>query len=206
MTVLSRSDVERIVREAREAGARPDLAGADLRGADLREADLYRADLREASLYRADLAGADLRGADLYRADLREADLREADLRGADLHGADLRGADLHGANLHGANLHKAVGALSLGDTPSGPANLRPLPSGRWLLTVGCWSGTTADLRALAAGDDYPSGCDASERARRRPILMSLAAYADVLAAYHRDWLTAVVDTWGTTTDRKDRR
>ena len=77
---MTRDEVFRIIKEAREKGDRPDLRDANLREADLR-------------------------GSDLHGANLSGADLREADLHGANLHGANLRGSDLHGANLHGANL-----------------------------------------------------------------------------------------------------
>ena len=52
---MTRTDVEAIVKAARERMERPDLRGADLREADLRGADLREADLRE-----ADLRGANL--------------------------------------------------------------------------------------------------------------------------------------------------
>lgn len=211
MTIMTRSDVEYILTKAREAGVRPDLMGLNLSGLDLRGLDLqganlsmsnlYGADLGEAdlsmsSLYGAILCEADLTWADLTWANLSRADLTEASLGEADLSRANLYGANLYGANLSDVILRKSEGILSLGDTPSGPAYLHPLPDGTWLLTVGCWSGTSDDLRALAAGDDYPSGCDAAERERRRPILMSLADQADTLAARHHDWLTTVVKTW----------
>ncbi len=112
---LTREDVERIVKEAREKQQRPDLRGADLRGADLRGADLERANLRGAYLRGANLKGANLERTDLNEADLDEADLDEANLDDADLNEADLeraklrraklRGVYLTGANLTGANL-----------------------------------------------------------------------------------------------------
>ena len=129
--------------------------------------------------------------------DLSGADLSGANLRGADLRGANLRGANLRGANLRGANLSGAVGVFGLGRTPSGPTDLRPLPNGTWQITVGCFKGSTDELRAVIAGDDWPSECDEGERNRRRPILMGLADYADALAAYHSPLLDAVVQKWG---------
>jgi uncharacterized protein YjbI with pentapeptide repeats len=75
---LTRTDVARICREARDKGERPDLYGANL-------------------------CDANLRGANLCDADLRGANLRGADLRGADLRGADLSGATLCNCNLDGA-------------------------------------------------------------------------------------------------------
>ena len=175
-TSVTRSEVERIVREAREKGDHPNLRGADLRDADLSEADLREVDLR----------WANLRWADLHRADLGGADLRWADLRGA-----DLRDADLSEANLHGVR-----GVIPLGCTPSGYARMAPLPNGTWRLTVGCWGGTTAELRTLIAGEDWPDATG-PERDRRRPILAALADLADAQATYHAGWLTAVVKRWG---------
>lgn len=170
-TPMTRDDVKRIVREARVMGVRPVLDGADLR-----EADLFEIDLSKAYLRGVDLSGANLRGANLSRAKLDW-----ANLSGADLYGADLRGA---------------VGVVDLGRTPSGPAWMVPLPNGTWQLTVGCWDGTRAELRTLIAGDDWPDATG-TEQARRRPILASLADHADNLAAYHHDWLQAVVKRWG---------
>lgn len=161
MTTLTRSDVDRILTEARAAGVRPDL--------------------RRANLGRADLAGADLTEANLSRANLHEANLAWADLR-------------------------NTAGVFALGCTPSGWVDLRPLPEGRWLLTVGCWSGTTDDLRTLIAGDNWPEAATPEERARRRPILAALADYADAHTAAHHDWLTAVVERWGTTTEKETHR
>ena len=119
------------------------------------------------------------------------------DLRGADLSWADLREADLHGAD----------GAFGLGVTPSGPTDLRPLPSGTWQITVGCFKGTTDELRAVIAGDNWPSNCDEGERALRRPILSAHADQADAIAAYHPHLLDAAVRKWGdrwTTLTRKE--
>ena len=123
-------------------------------------------------------------------------DLRGADLRGADLRWADLRGADLHGANLSEADLSGANGVFGLGRTPSGLTDLRPLPNGTWQITVGCFKGTTSELRAVITSDDWPSECGEEERDRRRPILTALADYADAIAAYHPHLLDATVKKW----------
>ena len=120
------------------------------------------------------------------------------DLRGADLRRANLSGANLGGADLGWADLSGAIGAFGLGGTPSGPADLRPLPNGTWQITVGCFKGTTSELRAVIAGDDWPSECDEEERDRRRPILTALAALADAIAAYYPHLLDANVKKWGT--------
>ncbi|WP_211274685.1 pentapeptide repeat-containing protein [Corynebacterium sphenisci] len=169
-----------------------DLYRADLRGADLYRADLYRADLRRADLRGvnlhgatlssaalgdADLIGADLSkaalgGADLHGADLWNVDFHSAYLRGTDLRDVDLTGADLTLATLTGANFHDVLGlpVLSINGLPSGHLVLCPTPGG-WRLSIGCWTGTPDELRELIAGDDWPSGCAAAERARRRPLL-----------------------------------
>ena len=70
---MTRDEVLRVVREARDQGCRANLYRADLRGADLRGADLHGADLCGADLHGADLYGANLRGANLYGANLRGA-------------------------------------------------------------------------------------------------------------------------------------
>ena len=154
--------------------------------------------LREAldvSLYWADLREADLRGANLYWADLRGANLSWANLRGANLYGADLRGANLYGANLswarlYGANLREANlrGAsvshpLLSCDTPSGRLTLVPLHD-HWHLRIGCWTGTTDDLRTLIAGDDWPEA-EGAEQDKRRPVLAAIADLVDAHIAYH---------------------
>jgi uncharacterized protein YjbI with pentapeptide repeats len=128
MKRLTRADVERIVKEAREKGERPDLSDtdlsqvglsranlseADLKGTDLSRtnlngADLYGANLSRARLSGADLYGADLSGADLDGADLDEANLKRANLTTTNFFGADLYGADLSEAELYGADLDKA--------------------------------------------------------------------------------------------------
>lgn len=52
---MTRTEVEKIVAAAREAGVRADLSGADLRCANLRCANLSGADLRGANLREANL-------------------------------------------------------------------------------------------------------------------------------------------------------
>ena len=149
----------------------------------------------DVNLYRADLREADLRGANLYWADLREANLSWANLRGANLYEADLRGANLYGANLswarlYGANLREADlrGAsvshpLLSCDTPSGRLTLVPLHD-HWHLRIGCWTGTTDDLRTLIAGDDWPQA-EGAEQDKRRPVLAAIADLVDAHIAYH---------------------
>ena len=87
---MNNDELQRVLKEARANGERPDLCGADLRWANL--------------------CGAYLRGANLCGANLCGADLCGANLCGADLSGANLCGADLCGANLCGADLWGARG------------------------------------------------------------------------------------------------
>lgn len=180
-TPMTRRDVERIVQEARKRNIRPSLYDADMRDVDLSDLDLSKV-----FLYRANLRGAFFSGTNLSGASLPWADMSFADLRGANLDGADL----------HETNLSWALGVVPLGHTPSGPARIVPLSNGTWWLTVGCWSGTTDNLRTLIAGDDWPEAVGI-ERDLRRPVLESLADHADNLANYHSDWLDAVVKRWG---------
>ncbi|UQE73868.1 pentapeptide repeat-containing protein [Gordonia sp. PP30] len=217
---LTRQQVLDILTEAHNSNARANLRGADLRGADLRGADLRWANLRGADLRGADLRGANLRGANLRWANLRWADLRGADLRGADLRGADLRwanlrGADLRGAdlsgadlrwanlrwaNLRGADLSSSCQVLSVTGLPSGHAILAPLPDG-WRLTVGCWSGTIAELRALIAADDGWPEARGAQIAARRPMLAALADMCEAWATDHADVLAEITAKWGTETE-----
>ena len=46
-------------------------------------------------------------------------------------------------------------------------------------LIDGCWDGTTADLRALADQDEWPSECDEQTRERFRPVLVAVADMCD---------------------------
>ena len=190
---MTRDEVLRVVREARDQGCRANLYGANLYRADLREANLRWADLREADLREANLRWADLREANLSGANLYGADLCEADLSGADLYGADLREANLRWADLRGA----LGGLLAIDGLPSGGARLTPTPDG-WSLRVGCWVGTPDTLRDLIAGTDWPEA-HGTERARRRPGLAALADLCDAHAAAHPDLVPALAEKWGRT-------
>lgn len=106
----------------------------------------------------------------LYRAALREADLRGANLSWANLYGADLRGASVS---------HPLLSC----DTPSGRLTLVPLHD-HWHLRIGCWTGTTDDLRTLIAGDDWPEA-EGTEQDKRRPVLAAIADLVDAHIAYH---------------------
>ena len=145
------------------------------------------------SLYGADLRGAILSGADLAGADLRRADLRRADLFGADLYGANLRWASLRWANLSGVR----GGILTVDGLHPYRAILVPLTTG-WWLTIECWEGATADLRALIARDEGWPEAKGEQIAIRRPMLAALADLCDAHAAGHAADLAAVQERWGT--------
>jgi len=180
---MTRDEVLRVVREARDQGCRANLYGANLYGANLRGANLSGANLCEANLYGANLCEANLYG---------------ANLSGANLRWADLSGADLCGANLRWADLREALGGLlAIDGLPSGGARLAPTPDG-WSLRVGCWVGTTASLRALIAGTDWPEA-QGAEQDRRRPGLAALADLCDAHAAAHPDLVPALAEKWGRT-------
>lgn len=162
-----------------------DLADSNLTGAkmsqatfsdaDLRRATLNYADLHQAYFYRADMRDADLRGANLFQADMYRADMRDADLFCANLYDADLEYAVLIGANFVG---------LVLDGLPSGRLIFIPTPEG-WHLTIGCWDGTTAELREMIAKDyDWP-GAEGEEIIVRRPMLEAAADMCDSYAASH---------------------
>lgn len=194
------------LRHADLGGA--DLSGADLRGADLSGADFTAANLRAANLRAADLGHADLTGADLGGADLRAANLWAADLRGANLWDANLRGADLWAANLYGADLRGANlrgvsgGALQVTGLHPHQALMIPTAHG-WRLRVGCWQGTTQDLRNLIAKDHGWPDARGSQVTARRPLLNALADMCDAHAANHQDALNAVIARWGNDKDNE---
>ena len=106
---------------------------------------------------------------------------------------ANLSGADLRWANLSGAYGH----VLAVDGLPSGSIRFTPTPDG-WSLRVGCWVGTTDDLRTLIAGTDWPEARSA-EQDRRRPGLAALADLCDAHAAMWPDVVPALAERWGTT-------
>ena len=158
------------LRGAWAAGVRPSAQGADLWGANL--------------------SGADLSGANLSGADLSDADLRDADLRGANLRGADLRGADLWGANLP---TNSAV--RSLGETPSGWTAIYPTPTG-WMMRVGCWVGTPANLAALIARDEGWPEATPEQIPERRPFLHNALALAEWHISQHDGVIDDLAARW----------
>ncbi|WP_406709332.1 pentapeptide repeat-containing protein [Trueperella pyogenes] len=173
------------------------LQDADLRGANLRDADLWGADLWGANLRDADLRGANLRDANLQGANLRDADLWGANLRDANLQCANLWDANLWDANLQGANLwgYRSGPILQIVGLHPYPAALIPTPKG-WTLRVGCWHGTAADLRILAALDDGWPEAKGEEILRRRPLLYAIADMCDTHIANHAGLIEQLVEKW----------
>lgn len=205
---MTRQQVEETIASAHAKNKWPDLRGAnlsdldltdlnlssaDLADANLRRSTLNRANLRDAYLSGADLSSAYLIGADLQDADLTFAKARHANMRYVDLHGADLYDTDLRSANLHGAHLRDAdlrysnttaanLTGLFLGGLPSGNLVFIPTPEG-WHLTIGCWEGTTDELREMIAKDEDWPEAEGEEITERRPMLEAAANMCDAYAA-----------------------
>ena len=217
MKKMTSEQVEGIIAAAHAKGKWPDLRGADLSGldlsgldlpsADLADADLRRSNLNRANLRDAYLSGADLSSAYLIGADLRDADLtfakachadmRYTDLRGADLYDADLRSANLHGAHLLSVDLRYSnttaanLTGLFLGGLPSGNLVFIPTTEG-WHLTIGCWSGTTDELREMIAKDEGWPEAEGEEITERRPMLEAMADACDAYANANPDAVAEV--------------
>lgn len=205
---MTRQQVEEAIAAGHAKGKWPDLRGANLSDLDLTDLDLSNADLADANLIRAnlnranlrdaylsgaDLSGATLIGADLHDADLtfakaRHADMRYVDLRGADLYDTDLRSANLHGAHLLSVDLRYSnttaanLIGLFLGGLPSGNLVFIPTPEG-WHLAIGCWNGTTDELREMIAKDDGWPEAEGEEITERRPMLEAAANMCEAYAA-----------------------
>ena len=127
-----------------------------------------------AHIYRANLSGADLSGADLSG----------ADLSGADLSGANLYGANLTGADLSGAHLYRANGIVST----SGIGSERRTAyawhrSDGWVVTAGCWTGTTAELRERIASPDAWPGRPEADCDRWRAQYVAFCDLVDATAS-----------------------
>ena len=213
---MNREGLERIVREERAAGNRPNLVGMDLSGAKLYGIDLWNVDLSGADLSGAVLTGAHLSqaelnstklvGADLRQADLRHADLKYADLRNADLSYADMRSANLSAAHLHRANLNEAhlfyadiakadFECLVISRLPSGTLNLVPTPEG-WHIHLGCWDGTVSELREMIAGDDDWPEAEGSEVEYRRPYIEAALALCELHMKDNNEAIDALAEKW----------
>lgn len=215
---MTRKRVMKFVAVTRAKGERPIMAYTDLSGLDLSGLDLSEIDFTGSVLVDADLRRTNFRGADMHRTNMRGADMRGADFRDANLSGAalrytkptgpDMRHTKLTGANFRGANLADAtlpyadlratnLPGLFLDGLPSGALVFIPTPEG-WHLTIGCWSGTTTELREMIAGDDWPEA-EGEEIAVRRPALMAAADMCDAHAAANQHDLAdamAAADRW----------
>ena len=168
---MTREDVLKIVREARNRDEVPDLNGVDLRGADLH--------------------GADLSGIDLSWANLHGAYLRGVDLRGANLAGADLTGADLIRANLAGA----AWDGFCVDGIHPYRCLLVPTPDG-WTVIIGFWTGTVAGLRALISRDDDWPEATGDQIADGRPRLAAFCDLCDAHIATHPGVIDDLTTRW----------
>lgn len=223
---MTRERVEERVAAARAKGERPhlstlNLSGLNLSGLDLSHADLSDADLRgtilvDANLRYAYLAYANLRYSVLSRSNMIGANLRGANLVNANLHCANLTGAILADANLRFAFLDGAiltavvlrnadmrdvkVRGLFLDGLPSGDLAFLPTPGG-WWLTIGCWKGTTDELREMIAGNDWPEA-EGEQITERRPMLEAAADMCDAYAAANPE---ALVEVKATAARWKDR-
>ena len=54
---------------------------------------------------------------------------------------------------------------------------------GQHQIVIGCWSGTTDDLRKLATSANWPSSADDTTRAKYAPRLLAFAALCDAQIA-----------------------
>ena len=68
---------------------------------------------------------------------------------------------------------------ISSASSEGSHATLFRTADGGHRLIDGCWDGTTADLRALADQDEWPSECDEQTRERFRPVLVAVADMCD---------------------------
>lgn len=196
-----------------------DLSGLDLTGADMTGARMKKTNFADATLYRADLTGAYMLRTDLRRADSRLANFTDAymgqanltdallggalfsrtDLNRANMYSANLIGAYLAGADTEGASLAGAyLTGLALEGLPSGPLLFIPTLEG-WSLKIGCWEGTTAELREMIAKDTGWPEAQGRAVEVRRPMLEAAANMCDAYAAAHPNALRSVkaaADRW----------
>ena len=71
--------------------------------------------------------------------------------------------------------------SLNISGMPSGTVNLFRTETG-YRFVIGCWAGTTDELREMIAGEDWPEA-DEEERKVRRPQLAALADMIDGIVA-----------------------
>lgn len=167
---MSSPQVLEIIDAARARGERPSLA--------------YR------NLAHMDLAGLDLSGVDFTGAYMPGVYAPGVDLTRSILYRANLTGAYLAGANLYRARL---IG-LFLDGLPSGNLIFLPTTDG-WHLTIGCWSGTTTELREMIAGDEGWPEAEGEDISVLRPALMAAADMCDTYAASYPDAVAQVRNT-----------
>lgn len=79
------------------------------------------------------------------------------------------------------ANVFETCHVLSGSGLPSGDWTLFRTMDGH-ALKIGCWTGTTASLRELVAGDKWPSA-RGEQIEQRRPMLLALADMCDAVIA-----------------------
>lgn len=155
------------------------LAFADLSHLDLSSADLRGANMEGAYCHSTIFNGANLNDANLNGACLRNADLVYSHLRETDLRNTDLNGVDLRSAN---SSIFLVVGLHRY------PMWAVPAKDG-WQVTIGCWRGTTDDLRELIAGENWPES-SFEQRKKLRPVLSAFADMCDEHAKNYSvlDW------------------
>ena len=190
---LTREDVERIIAEAREQGARPDLSGLDLSNLDLSNLDLSCLNLSKSNLSRSNLSLSNMSECDLSDADLSWSNMSGTVLCGSRLRGSNLRWVDLNGADLRWINWD---GLLVEGLHPHYRRLLVPEPEGWWVL-IGCWEGTVEELRDLIAKDEGWPEARGSEILQRRPLLSVFADLCDAYAAMKPGVIEALAERWG---------
>jgi Pentapeptide repeats (8 copies) len=132
------------------------------------------------------------------KAALTEAIAAKADLRGSNLRGSNLSGSNLSYSDLRGSDLRGSDLILSVTGLPSGHAILTPTPDG-WHLRVGCWTGTTTELRTLIAANAGWPEAEGDQIVERRPMLAALADMADAWTTTRQADLDAIVAKWHAT-------
>lgn len=118
--------------------------------------------------------------------------LSHANLHNASLSYADMRHADMTGACLAGANLYKASTDGILQITGLHPHQIIVTPErDGWNINIGCWNGTTAELRTLIAQDTGWPEAEGDEILRRRPLLEAALTMIEAHMAAHPNALDA---------------
>lgn len=185
---MTREQVVESVAAAREVGQQPILSYRDLSYLDLSYLDLSEVDLRGSNLTGTNMTGTDLTDANLRHTNMRCVNMRDADMTGATLYRTNMTDVDMCGLLLNGL--------------PSGELAFIPTANG-WYLTIGCWTGTTDELREMIAEDDDWPEAMGREVARRRPMLAGAADMCDAFAAVN-SW--AVEDAKAAAARRKENR